>query len=519
MTTSAMTWKQKTLLAVVVLGAVVLRFNDLGRFAFWTDEYFHVFGARSLITDGTLYCPTMGNYTRALPITWITAASFKLFGVSETAARVPFALANVLLIVLGFFALRRLFSTFIAFVFAFVMAFAPFAIIMSRECRMYTVFQLLFFFMSVCFIRGFESAPGERRLPRPSFLRRFEDFFGVDVYLLLLSLALFAASVTIHSLTFNFGLMVVAYGAALLAYEGWKRGIIDALRSKYAALVAGAALALGGLAFLAPALLKDLIGVARAIPAWATYELSDHSYYRYLLADGYPALFFLFPASAVYLAWRYGRRAFFFVASFALLFVLHSYVFGRKSDRYIFYIFPFFALGGAILEVALPAFWERVKALGLAARPWGWVFVLALLPALNALTHPWLSNARRVSQQPRFPDWKSLGADLWRDMAAGPSITTNAMEFAYYAGRMPDRFFTTEYDKNHKYEPGIMVTKEDLQKALADHPDAYFLTTNWNLHNDGFITDEMREIIKAEGFRDIKHPGDPRLRILKKDNK
>src|SRR5581483_6013644 len=78
-----------------VLAAAVLRLVNLGKFAFWVDEYFHVFAARSLLVTGKPLVPMLGEYHRGMAVTYITAAMFKFFGESEFTARLPFALTNV----------------------------------------------------------------------------------------------------------------------------------------------------------------------------------------------------------------------------------------------------------------------------------------------------------------------------------------------------------------------------------------------------------------------------------------
>ncbi|RPJ43778.1 MAG: hypothetical protein EHM19_08020, partial [Candidatus Latescibacterota bacterium] len=84
------------LIAAIAAGAF-LRFSGIGRYGFWTDELFHVFAAESYLRDGTLQVPWNPHpYTKALPVTLLTALSFKLLGPSEASARPVFAFANVI---------------------------------------------------------------------------------------------------------------------------------------------------------------------------------------------------------------------------------------------------------------------------------------------------------------------------------------------------------------------------------------------------------------------------------------
>ena len=66
-----------------------LRFFGIGDRGFWTNELFHVFAARSYLTDGGFDIPWRPDeYTRAMPVTLLTALSFRIFGESEVTARI-----------------------------------------------------------------------------------------------------------------------------------------------------------------------------------------------------------------------------------------------------------------------------------------------------------------------------------------------------------------------------------------------------------------------------------------------
>ena len=148
-------WAVVLVLFFVVIGSVI-RIQDLGKHGFWTDELLHVIGAKSLLETGSPLVPGKGEYTRAFPITCITALTIKLFGEKEATVRLPFVFFNILLIVIGFFLIHHLFNTNIALIFSFVMAFSPLEMVMSRECRMYSLFQLTYFIGSMIFFLGFE---------------------------------------------------------------------------------------------------------------------------------------------------------------------------------------------------------------------------------------------------------------------------------------------------------------------------------------------------------------------------
>ncbi len=84
------------LLAAILTGSY-LRFAGIGDKGFWTDELFHVFAARSFLTDGHFDVPWFGSdgYTRAMLVTLLTALSFRFFGENEATARFLFALTRL----------------------------------------------------------------------------------------------------------------------------------------------------------------------------------------------------------------------------------------------------------------------------------------------------------------------------------------------------------------------------------------------------------------------------------------
>jgi 4-amino-4-deoxy-L-arabinose transferase-like glycosyltransferase len=487
--------KDLWLLAVLLAAGAALRFHDIGRFGFWTDELYHVFAAKSLLAQGTLFVPVQGEYDRCLPVTHITAAAFRAFGESEAAARAPFALINLVFIGLSYAFLRRRVSQNAALLTALVMALSPFPIYMSRECRMYTLFQALYFFMSVFWLLGFENSSRSLGLRVPGRLARWEERWSVGFPALGASAALFGAAAVVHDLSFNFVFVLAAYGAAVAAHRVFTEGPAAALRSKHAALVA--ALAAGLLALTA--FRSDFVlGMARKavnVPVWASYKADDFGYYRYFLSGHYPALFFMYPLSAWYMVKRLGRPGLFFVLSFAVLFLLHVFAFGRKADRYIFYIFPFFTVGAVyLLGDLLPALYREIERLAAprirAARI---LFLTAALPAANVLAYPWLGNARHEPTFARYPDWKNPPRELADRLRRSPVMTTDPRAFYYYYGTFPRYYFMTERRADYDYEPGLILSFDEFKAAVEETPGLLFITSRGRLHNDSMVTQEMRD--------------------------
>ncbi len=83
-------------LSLLMLLGLFVRGYNLSLPVFHYDEMYHVFAAKSLLSDGTPNLPSGTPYTRSLYITQIGALLFQYFGVSEAIARIPSILISIL---------------------------------------------------------------------------------------------------------------------------------------------------------------------------------------------------------------------------------------------------------------------------------------------------------------------------------------------------------------------------------------------------------------------------------------
>lgn len=141
---------QWAILLVLTVVSAVPRFANLGRLSFYADEEISSFPARSLAEGGGPVQPSGMEYRRALPLTWLTAASAKIFGVDKEASyRVPVAVFGTLTVPLLLLVGRRLVGWDAALVAAFLLAVSEWHLAFSRQARMYVPF--LFFFILACY--------------------------------------------------------------------------------------------------------------------------------------------------------------------------------------------------------------------------------------------------------------------------------------------------------------------------------------------------------------------------------
>ena len=105
--------------AIILISAVLMFFPALGSFGIMDpSDGLYAEAAREMVESGNYLTPYF-NYVpfleKPILVYWLIAVSFKLFGVSEFAARLPAALAAVETVLFVFFAMRDYVSTRAAF--------------------------------------------------------------------------------------------------------------------------------------------------------------------------------------------------------------------------------------------------------------------------------------------------------------------------------------------------------------------------------------------------------------------
>ena len=450
------------LVLAAILAGAYMRLAGIDDWGFWTDEFFHVFAAHSYLADGSFHIPWQADeYTRAKLVTLITAASFWLFGESELAARLPFALINLLFIIVAYPVVKALFSRNVAVIFVVAMCFSSFAIGMSRECRMYTLFQLLYFLMATAFFRGLEyrvpAAPG----PGAGVLESLQARLGVSLPLLLLALGISVIALELNLLTVTLGVAAVAYAMAMMVKEGLSKGLAEALLSRYGIVVILAIFGVLLIALASSDLVRGSLGTLderpkwnalniksmyRLIffkPVWMTTEQSNLQFYYVTLVETHPFLWIILPPGLFMAVYKYRQAGTFFAVTFVVLFLIHSFVLlGRQSDRYIFYLLPFFVTLGAIgaeamlLGVISVARSPKLKLSSGAVRLFYLSIALSMALFFALRAEAWHSRIEWFA--PRFADWKDLDPAILEAVTDGRAITSDRFRFTYYFGQFPD---------------------------------------------------------------------------------
>ena len=251
------------LAAVLALtaGAAALRLQDLGALGFFGDEETTAFAARSLAEGHGAAMPSGMPYRRALPYTWLNAASAQWLGLErELGYRVPAALLGAATIPLMYVVVSAVAGAPAGLVAAFLLATSGWHLVWSRTARMYVpalVVALAFF----GYARRWQRSGRTRELATTFVLYLLAVFLHSGTAAIVLFPVLFAL---LHDGD-RVSLRTASLAAAGMAAGGWMldRGFVVAPYERWASGFSAADSAPAG------QLLRALENLAGGLPAAA----------------------------------------------------------------------------------------------------------------------------------------------------------------------------------------------------------------------------------------------------------
>jgi len=329
--------------AAVLILAVATRLFNLDHTPH-VDELNHVLAARALLENGTLEIVAGADpYTRAWGFTYLVAAMFLAFGESLVAARIPALIGGALLVLLLFMWVRKEAGRAGAWTAALLFNIAPISIELSQWSRFYTLHALALFV--ACLLTY--------RMLTPPYPRK-----RVGAIMLLTAIA--CLGVAFHfQITTIVGITGLLSWAVLVGLPTLLRALPRrAQRIKFLSVVTG--LALAGMSFLIlSGAVEWAVGRALRVDPWAAQDAGSIRFYHWLFLDLYSPLWALFPVAVLIAAGTRFRATLLCLFIFSVGFAAHS-VAAWKTERYIFYLLPFFfALWGIAIGGALP--WVRSR--------------------------------------------------------------------------------------------------------------------------------------------------------------
>jgi hypothetical protein len=191
------------IIAVLVVLITKLYFFDLGSRQFWSDEYLHVFAAKSLATIGKPLLLSGKAYTRSILYTYLVAFSYKLFGVSEFTSRLPSIIIALFLFIAVFITTNKQSKKiYVAIIATLFLAADPVFYWWARACRMYILQSFVFFISALFFYYVFEGIFNKKKT-------------GKDIAAIILNVLFFIAS---FAIAFSVQPLTVLFLPAMVIY-------------------------------------------------------------------------------------------------------------------------------------------------------------------------------------------------------------------------------------------------------------------------------------------------------------
>ncbi len=500
--------KRKLIICILVFLTVFgayLRLHGIGKYSFWCDELYHVFAAQNINNTGEPLLPSGVSYTRSLVYTYMVAISFKLFGVSESAARLPSALMGILMIPAAYLISRRLLGVMPALILAGLISLSPYQVAWSQVCRMYSLLQLLYLLIFyACYAAG-ENVP--RQASPGSLLMRYIP-----------GACLLALAVHTHHLAVMFILSALVYCTGMTLLIFLCRGGKAALRSGYLIVSAVTVASIAVLAVVVKCFLPelDLSAYISSTPVWAMHHAHDFSYYREILHTTYPIFAAFFPLALVLMMLKKGKLGLYTACCFVVPFLALSLIFPWKDERYMFFIFPLFLmpiafLGSEIIAWVRSAYSDKERHAvrghagirSLAAR------YLAIGACCIAIAYPaffpWIKNPPSTFIKFALYDMHPLASFAESIPANELFLSTGSMELFYYSRRHPDyqlathEFVRDSARRETDRETGtpIIADLETLKKLESGYAVTWFITDN-SYMKDPSLSKDFQDHIKSE---------------------
>ena len=283
----------RTLLVVLLVAAALPYFVNLGATSIIdANEAFYAETPREMIESGNYISPTF-NYEPRLnkpPLSyWVVAASYKVFGVSLFAARLPIAIGAMVLLAAAFLLGRLTFSTDAGLIAALTLAATPRMLLFSRRIII-DLYTAMFVGLALLCFAFAESRPAQRRRwllamyasTALGVLTKGPVAVAIPAMVFGVYLVASGRLRTIRTLMLPTGIVVVAaivipYYAALCLQQGWDAVSTFLLRENLARYADGVGAPDRGPLFYLPVVFADLyfpwsllLPAAFALVPWKT---------------------------------------------------------------------------------------------------------------------------------------------------------------------------------------------------------------------------------------------------------
>ena len=494
-------------LLLLVTGAVYLRFHNLGKFGFWTDELWHVLAAKGLMDTGHPSLPSGGEYRRALMFTFLVYKSFQIFGINEMAARIPSVMFNVIFILAGYFIIKNWFNKNSAIIFCIIIGFSPYILEITRQSRMYTAFQLFYFLGTYLFWVGLEKS-GMIYSFGP--FKNIEDKYSINILHLVLALVVFFVSYAFHPLTISYALVFGFYIVIVLFTDKNNFSVAEILKNKYGiALIFPIGIALLIL-IINPGYYLDIIHGVTTMPGWKMGALDDVKLYSWKIRAECPTFFFLYPISALYIIKKDFKKGLYIALSFLVPFLVHSFVFKWKEERFMIYFYPFYILSIAVLiEEIINVAWREMKQFKTDIKIINILIPFCFVFSMFIFLFPWFFRSRNMTNSTWWTDWKpslTYVSTLIKEDSKVITILDDQSEVYYYLKKsdyfiVPKVLYKEEVKYYGYFNSRPVKNVKDLSTIVENNHDVWVIARKDEYFNKNrFFRDDMMKYISEKFY-------------------
>ena len=501
------------LCVVLLCVAAVLRFSHLGDADFGLDEILHLHVAEQLLQGNPPALPSGFIYDRGLPFSYLVALAGSMGGFNEYTLRIPSAILGVLIILLVYWITTRWFSASAGLCAAFLTTFSPIEVAMSREVRMYTLFQILFLFLLFFFYEGFETSPPINRNKRLRYphLAQWISALNIRPAFLVLAGIFSLLAWEVHRLiqTAVSGVIVYLFLMGVIALGVRKMNL--SIRLKYIGTCLLMLIGALGVFLFFPQKIEELISVTSIAPAWKVDQAYNWHYYRWLLLDEYPLIFGGLTILLLFGLTKQPQLVLFISLSLLVPIIMHSAVFPQKSYRYILHVLPLmYMLAGVGFSELFSFLWKEGLKLNIGGYipPKMWPLVVSGVLGVGMLgmliNMPWFMrtvkdyangfNAPHVSDV-QHHNWKTAMTYISQHQKEGEVIISGyPLLSRYYGATQPLYFMNDSYKINNigynlrnedgqliDYTSGsvVLLTLDEFMKVVNSHPSGWAVTYRW----------------------------------------
>ncbi|MGB0909845.1 MAG: glycosyltransferase family 39 protein [Nitrospirales bacterium] len=540
---------------VLVCMAAVLRFSHLGDADFGLDEIFHVYAGQELAKGNPPLLPSGFLYDRGLPYSYLVALAGFLGEFDEFTLRVPSVVCGILVVFFVYWITARWFSAPAGLVAAFLTTFSPIEVALSREVRMYTVFQLLFLLMLFFFYEGYEPSSIKADRSRWPRFQSWCAIYKIRPFFLLLAGITFLLAWQVHKLVQPGVSGIIAYVLALAGIAFVIQKLESPIKQKY---IASGAIVIAGVVVaivLFPEKLSGLIAMTQSTPHFYQERADNWSYYRWELLDEYPMVFGSLTLSLLVCLVKNQKVGLFLSFCFLVPFILHSVILPWKAYRYIFHTLPLmYMVVGVGFTACFSLLWSEGCKLNVdehVPRMIWHALVVGILCAATLgmlINMPWfmrtIKDYSNDFQTPHFVDvqhhkWKNAMSYIAQHQREGDVLISSYPILTGYYGAKQTQYTLNEVtlrlnrkanltnDRgnliDYTFGAEVLQDLEELKKVIMNNPSGWVITYLWRgerywNHPDrpipltGTFPDEVMRYLEANLDRDMI-PGSPAIAV------